>query len=239
MKYTQNLPEKETEEAATDLLRPGDFRDITYILAKETSRTRDEIEHEFLNAPRISENSVTGKLAREEKENRENEKTKSLSGRREKDSLNNSDVKSVISKSLKTNVDNSAPQEVKSLQERNNDGQTNNDSNTDNTFSAAKEEHIAKENWSLFRRTDVITKSAQSADSEAEKNQSPESSANQENNTREHEEDYLTEAANYGLQAMRNLYYVQEPKLYSMGKTNESKLFPLCARIISSAMQFY
>ncbi|KAL6441885.1 hypothetical protein ACFW04_002349 [Cataglyphis niger] len=55
---------------------------------------------------------------------------------------------------------------------------------------------------------------AQNADSKVE-NQTLESRTEQEN--WESAEDDLMEAANFGLQAMHKLYYIQEPKLYSLG----------------------
>ncbi|XP_070163431.1 uncharacterized protein [Polyergus mexicanus] len=54
----------------------------------------------------------------------------------------------------------------------------------------------------------------QNADAKVE-NQTLESRTEQEN--WESAEDDLMEAANFGLQAMRQLYYIQEPKLYSLG----------------------
>lgn len=213
LKYVQ---EKEIQKTAMDLLQPGDFNGITYILAKETNQTRDKIQHEFLRAPRISENSVfrlAGRPARRKKENQENQKTKNVPVRTEEDSLNNSSVKSAISKLL-TIVENSTSKKMKSFQEQNNGAETNKDSNTGNIFLSTKEHFAGKSNGSLSQTIDEITKK-QRADLKVE-NQTPGSRADQEN--WEHEEDYLTEAANYGLQAMHNLYYIQEPKLYSMGK---------------------
>ncbi|XP_020294336.1 uncharacterized protein LOC109859976 isoform X2 [Pseudomyrmex gracilis] len=217
LKYKQKLLEKEIQKAAMDLLQPGDFNGITYILAKETSQTRDEIQHKFLKTPRISENSVAGRLVRRKKEYQENQKTENVPVRTEEDSLNNSSVKSAISKLL-TNVKNSTSKKMKSFQEPNNGAETNKDSNTGNIFPSTKEHFAEKSNGSLFRTTDAITKT-QSADPKVG-NQTPESRADQEN--WEHKEDYLMEAANYGLQAMHNLYYIQEPKLYSMGLYLES-----------------
>ncbi|XP_011686362.1 PREDICTED: uncharacterized protein LOC105449063 isoform X2 [Wasmannia auropunctata] len=81
------------------------------------------------------------------------------------------------------------------------------------------ETHSAKKSGDIsIRLIDAFSKT-QSAESKAG-NQTLESRADQEN--WESEEDGLLEAANFGLQAMHDLYYVQEPKLYSMGLYLES-----------------
>lgn len=193
---------KEIEEVAADALQPRDSDGITYIPAKETNQTRDGIRHEFLNASRISESSVVTGPAAREKEDEETKKTvdevkeESLAG-----SLNNAGVKTNISKLL-------------SNAKSNNDSvQTNKGSNIGDI--SVTEVHSAKKSNDTSIRLIVAIAETQSAESRAG-NQTLESHTGQEN--WESEADGLLEAANFGLQAMHDLYYVQEPKLYSMGK---------------------
>lgn len=228
LKYIQKLLRKEIEEVAADVLQPGDSDGITYIPAKETNQTGDGIRHEFLNVSRISESStVTEPTARE----KEDEEIKKTEDKVEEGSLaesqNNTDVKTNISKSL-SNAKSNTSQQVKFLQKRNNDAQTNNYSNIGD-ISVTNDAYTAKQSDDiLIRVINETIAEIQNAESKAS-NQTP-SGTDQEN--WKSEEDGLMEAANFGLQAMHDLYYIQEPKLYSMGKCFEKIRF--LSRIISS-----
>lgn len=211
LKYVQKLLRKEIEEVAADVLQPRDSDGITYIPAKETNQTGDGIRHEFLNVSRISESSsVTA--ARE----KEDEKTKkmedkfvegSLAG-----SLNNPDVKTNISKLL-SNTKSNTPQQVKFLQKRKDGVKINNDSNIEDV--SVTEAHSAKKSNDTSNRVTNTIAETQNVESKAG-DQILSDLTDQEN--WKSEENGLIEAANFGLQAMHDLYYIQEPKLYSMGK---------------------
>lgn len=209
LKYVQKLLKKEIKEMAADVLQPRDSDGITYIPAKETNQTGDGIQHEFLNGSRISESSAVIEPAVRKKEDEETKKTenkleeKSLAG-----SLNNADVKTNISKSL-SNAKTNTPQQVQFLQESNDGVQTNADSNIGDI--SEMKTHSAKKSNISIQKTSVIAET-QSADSKLD-NQTLDDQENWES-----EADGLMEAAKFGLQAMHDLYYVQEPKLYSMGK---------------------
>ncbi|XP_012230188.2 uncharacterized protein [Linepithema humile] len=207
-KYVQKLPEEEIGEVATDVLQPKDSDGITYILAKETNQTRDGIRHGFLNASRISEGFATLGSTERKRKNEEGGKTENKLAQ-EKESLakppNDTDINN-ISK-LSSNATDNTLQKRKFLQEQNSSFQVNKNSNSADTFPATK--HLAENSSeSSVRLTNVI------ADSKVE-DQTLKSRTDQEN--WESREDYLMEAASFGLQAMHNLYYIQEPKLYSMG----------------------
>jgi len=209
LKYVQKLLKKEIEEAA-DALQLRDSDGI--IPMKKTNQMEDGIRHEFLNASRISGSFAITEPAVREKDG----ETKKIENKLEEESLtgllNNTSVKTNISKSL-SNAKNNTPQQVKFLQEWNAGVQANKDSDISNismteAYSAKKSSDIS------IRLTNMIPKT-QSAESKTN-NQTLESRTDQEN--WETEEDGLLEAANFGLQAMHDLYYIQEPKLYSMGK---------------------
>lgn len=222
LKYIQNLLRKEIEEVAADVLQPRDSAEITYIPAKEANQTGDGIRHEFLNVSRISESSAVT-----EPREKEDEEIKMSEDKLEEgslaESLNNMGDKTNISKSL-SNAKSNTLQQVKLLQERNNGAQTYNYSNVDD--SSMTKEYFAKKSDDIPINETVAE--IQSAESKAG-NQTL-SSTDQEN--WESKEDGLVEAANFGLQAMHDLYYIQEPKLYSMGKRLKKKFVP--SRIISS-----
>lgn len=212
LKYIQKLLRKEIEEVAADVLQPRDSDGITYISAKETNQTGDGIRHEFLNVSRISESfAVTEPAVRE----KEDEETKKTEDKLEKGSLaespNNAEVKTNISKSV-SNPKINTPQQVKFLQERNNGVQTNNDSNIGDI--SVTKAHSAKKSDDILNRVINVIAETQSIESKA--GNYTLSDSDREN--WESEEDGLMEAANFGLQAMHDLYYIQEPKLYSMGK---------------------
>ncbi|XP_071637143.1 uncharacterized protein [Temnothorax longispinosus] len=215
-KDVQQLLGKEIEEVATDVLQPRDSDGITYNPAKETNQTGDGTRHEFLNVSRISENSAVTEPVAREKEDEETKKTKDkLEEGSSAGSLNNAGIKTNTSKLL-SNVKSNAPQQVKFLQERNGGVQTNNDSNIGD-ISVTKAHPAKKSNDTSTRVTDAIAET-QSAESKVG-NQTL-NDVNQENWV--NEENGLMEAANFGLQAMHDLYYIQEPKLYSMGLYLES-----------------
>lgn len=195
------------------MLQSRDSDGITYIPAKETNQTGDGIRHEFLNASRISESTaVTEPVAREKEDEKIKKTEDKLDEKYLAESLNNG-VKTNISKSL-SNAKSNIPQQVLTfLQERNDGVQANQDSNIDDI--SVIEVHSAKKSDDIsIRRINVITET-QSAESKVG-NQTLENRTDQEN--WKFEENGLIEAANFGLQAMHNLYYIQEPKLYSMGK---------------------
>jgi len=210
LKYIQKLLKKEIEEAA-DVLQFRDSDGITYIPVKKTNQTEDGIRHEFLNASRISESFAITESAVRKKDG----ETKKIENKFEEESLtgllNNTSVKTNISKSL-SNAKNNTPQQVKFLQEWNTGVQANKDSDISNI--SVTEAHSTKKSSDISIRLTNITKT-RSAESKTD-NQTLESRTDQEN--WEIEEDGLLEAANFGLQAMHDLYYIQEPKLYSMGK---------------------
>lgn len=212
LKYVQKLLRKEIEDVAADVLQPRDSDGITYIPAKETNQTGDGIRHEFLNVSRISESSSVTETAAREKEDEKIKKMEdkpgegSLAG-----SLNNADVKTNISKLL-SNTKSNTPQQVKFLQKRKDGVQINNDSNIGDI--SVTEAHTAKKSNDTSNRVTSAIAKGQNVESKAG-NQTL-SGIDQEN--WKSEEDGLIEAANFGLQAMHDLYYIQEPKLYSMGK---------------------
>lgn len=211
LKYIQKLLKKEIEEVAADVLQPRDSGGITYIPAKETNQTGDGIRHEFLNASRISESSAVTEPAVRKKD----EETKKLENKLEKKSfgsLNNAGVKANISELLSTKSNIS---QVQFLQEPNDGIQTNADSNIGDI--SETKAHSAKKSNISIQKTNVIAET-QSADSKLG-NQTLGDRTDQEN--WKSEEDGLMEAANFGLQAMHDLYYIQEPKLYSMGKRSK------------------
>lgn len=198
---------------AADVLQPRDSGGITYIPAKETNQTGDGIRHEFLNASRISESSAVTEPAVRKKD----EETKKLENKLEKKSLarslNNAGVKANISELL-SNTKSNTPQ-VQFLQEPNDGIQTNADSNIGDI--SETKAHSAKKSNISIQKTNVIAET-QSADSKLD-NQTLDDRTDQEN--WKSEADGLIEAANFGLQAMHDLYYIQEPKLYSMGKRSK------------------
>lgn len=211
-KYIQKLlKEKIEKEIATDVLQPTDSAGITYIRAKETNQTGNEIRHEFLNASRIPASFTVARPAKREKRNEDNKRIENIKFDKEKESLaeplNNLDAKN-------NNAESSTPQQVKFFEEQNNnDRKTNKNFNkSDEIFSVTKEHFVKNSDESLIRMSNVM---AQNADPKVE-NQTLESRTEQEN--WEDAEDDLMEAASFGLQAMHKLYYVQEPKLYSLGK---------------------
>lgn len=213
LKYIQKLLKKGIEEVAADVLQPRDSDGITYIPAKETNQTGDGIRHEFLNASCISESSAVTEPAAREKKDGETKKTEDkLEEESSGGSLNNTSVKINISKSL-NNAKSNTLQQVKFLQEQNDGVQANKDFNIDDI--SVSETHSAKTSDVISTRLTNAVPETQSAESRID-NQTLESSTDQEN--WESEEEGLLEAANFGLQAMHDLYYVQEPKLYSMGK---------------------
>jgi len=213
LKYVQKLLRKEIEEVAADVLQPRDSDGITYIPAKETNQTGDGIRHEFLNVSRIFESSSVTETAAREKEDEKTKKMEdkfvegSLTG-----SLNNVDAKANISKLL-NNTKSNTPQQVKFLQKRKDGVQINNDSNIDDV--SVTEAHSAKKSNDTSNRVTNAIAETQNIESKAD-DQILSDLTDQEN--WKSEEDGLIEAANFGLQAMHDLYYIQEPKLYSMGK---------------------
>ncbi|XP_011866914.1 PREDICTED: uncharacterized protein LOC105561494 isoform X2 [Vollenhovia emeryi] len=202
LKYVQKLLKREIEEAAADVLQPRDSDGITYIPAKETNQTGDGIRHEFLNVSRISESPAVTEPAAREEEDEETKKTEDkLKEGSWAGSLNNAGVKTNMPKSL-GNAKSNTPQQVKILQEWDDGVRASVDSNIGDTSKA----HLAENSNDGIVKTQNAAPKADNqtlggADQESWKS----------------EEDGLMEAANFGLQAMNDLYYIQEPKLYSMG----------------------
>lgn len=212
LKYVQKFLRKEIEEVAADVLQPRDSDGITYIPAKETNQTGDGIRHEFLNVSHISESSAVIEPAAREKEDEEIKKTKDkLEEGSPAGSLNNAGVRPNISISL-NNARSNTPQQVKLLQKRNNGVQTNNDFNIGN-ISVTKAYLAKRPDDTSIRVTGTI---AETKSAETKVDNETLSGTGQEN--WKSEEAGLMEAASFGLQAMHDLYYIQEPKLYSMGK---------------------
>lgn len=218
-KYAQKLlKEKIEKEVATDVLQPRDSAGITYIRAKETNQTENGIRHEFLNASRISASFTVAKPVKREKENEDNKGIENIKFYQKEESLaeplNNTDTKNNIPKSL-NNVKSNTSQQVQFFEKQNDDDEkiNKNFNKSDQVFSLT-EKHFAKNsNESLIRS--LSNAMAQNTDPKVG-NQTLESHIEQEN--WEPAEDDLREAANFGLQAMHKLYYIQEPKLYSLGK---------------------
>ncbi|XP_072760905.1 uncharacterized protein [Anoplolepis gracilipes] len=189
--------------------------EIAYIRAKEMNRTENRIQREFLNSPRISASFTIAKPTKREKENEENgnKRMENIKFDREEESLtrpfNNADVKNNIPKSL-NNAKNNTPQRVKLFEKQiDDDEKINTNFNKNDEISSVMKEHSVKNS-----DESLIGTMAQNADSKIE-NQTLESRTKQEN--LEPAEDDLMEAANFGLQAMHKFYYIEEPKLYSMG----------------------
>ncbi|XP_025074585.1 uncharacterized protein LOC105429244 [Pogonomyrmex barbatus] len=216
LKYVPGLLKKKIDEVAADVLQPRDSEiGITYIPAKETNQTGDGIRHEFLNASRISESSAVAESAKREKGHGEIGKTEDKLDREGEPltgSLNNAGVKLNVSKSL-GDAKNNTPQQVEFPRKQNDDVRANKDSNIGDVSSTTKAHFAEKSDDIPIQMTNAIAK-AQNADSKVD-NQTLESRTEEEN--WESEEDDLMKAADFGLQAMHDLYYVQEPKLYSMG----------------------
>ncbi|KYN35083.1 Chorion peroxidase, partial [Trachymyrmex septentrionalis] len=210
LKYVPKLLRREIQEVATDVLQPRNSYKIMYIPTKETNQTGDGIRHKFLNASHISEISeVTEMTTSEDKKIRKMEdklKKEFLTG-----SLNNTGVK--ISESLNNSKNNNS-QQVKFFQKWNDGVQTNKYSNVSDIL--IKIHSKKSDNISI----QLINTEIQNVESKAD-NQILDSHTDEQK--WESEEDGLLEAAKFGLQAMHDLYYVQEPKLYSMGLYLESE----------------
>lgn len=215
LKYVQKLLKEKIENGiATDVLQPRDSAGITYIRAKETNQTGNGIRHKFLNASRISASFTAAKSIKRERENENNKKIEDIKSYQKEESLaeplNNADTKDDIPK-LSNNVKSNTSQQVQYV--RDDDEKINQSVNkSDKVFSLTKEHFVKNPNESLIQMSSAM---AQNTDPKVG-NQTFESRIEQENS--EPGEADLMEAANFGLQAMRKLYYIQEPKLYSLGK---------------------
>ncbi|XP_018358121.1 PREDICTED: uncharacterized protein LOC108757920, partial [Trachymyrmex cornetzi] len=212
LKYVPELLRRETQEVATDVLQPKNSYKIMYIPAKETNQTGDGSRHKFLNASHISEISKVTEMTTSEIEDEEIRKM----GNRFKEEfltglLNNVGVE--ISNSL-NNAKNNNSRQVKFFQKRNDGVQTNEYSNVSGIL--VMKIHSKKLNNISIR---LINTETQNVESKAD-NQTLDSHTDEKK--WESEENGLLEAAKFGLQAMHDLYYVQEPKLYSMGLYLES-----------------
>ncbi|XP_018053795.1 PREDICTED: uncharacterized protein LOC108690807 [Atta colombica] len=209
LKYIPKLLRRKTQEVA-DVLQPRNSYKFMYILMKETNQTGDEIRHKFLNASRISEISKVTKITTSEIEDK---KIRKMRDRLKQEfltrSLNNTSVK--ISESLNNSKNNNS-QQVKFFQKRNDDIQTNKYSNVSGIL--MMKIHSKKSDNISIRLINT-----QNVESKTD-NQTLDSHTDEQK--WESEEDALLEAAKFGLQAMHDLYYVQEPKLYSMGLYLES-----------------
>jgi len=207
LKYIPKLLRRKTQEVA-DVLQPRNSYKFMYILMKETNQTGDGIRHKFLNASRISEISKVIEITTSEIEDKKVRKMKDrlkqefLTG-----SLNNTSVK--ISESLNNSKNNNS-QQVKFFQKRNDDVQTNKYSNVSGIL--MMKIHSKKSDNISIRLINTETQNVKSKTD----NQTLDSHTDEQK--WESEEDALLEAAKFGLQAMHDLYYIQEPKLYSMGK---------------------
>ncbi|XP_032664992.1 uncharacterized protein LOC116841308 isoform X2 [Odontomachus brunneus] len=211
-KYVHKSPLERETETATDILQPGDSDEITYVAAKGSNQTRDGIRHEFLNASRISESSVVTNPVEREKEDQvgdeKNKGTEKEFTRQEEPfssvSLRSAgDVQGDMTK-WSTNVKSDAPREAEVPRARNDSAAAGEDFDIGGVSSTG----VSFVEESPNRLTVVLDPGIA--------NHPVESRTDQEENWQVGEDD-LMEAANFGLQAMHNLYYVQEPKLYSMG----------------------
>lgn len=227
-KYVRKSPLKRETEVATDILQPGNSDGITYVATKGSNRARDGIRHEFLNASRISESSVVTNPVEGEKEDQvgdeKSKETEDEFARQEEPSSsvslrNAGDVQGDVTK-WSTNVKGNAPREAKVPRARNDSAAAGEDSDIGGVSSTGVS-FVEEPGESPTRLTVVLEETQNIATSEPADprtaNHPVESRTDQEENWQAGEDD-LMEAANFGLQAMHNLYYVQEPKLYSMGK---------------------
>lgn len=223
-KYVHNSLAREAE-VATDVLQPGNSDGITYVAANESNQTQDGIRHEFLNASRTSESSnvVTNPVERKKKDEVTNEKKKETGNKFARQEEPSSSAPSLRNAAVRSNTTKSSTNVRKSneLQEAivsRNDSTAEMDSN----IGVSTEESFAEElDESPKRLTDVIAETQNIATLKSVDlgigDHTVESRTDQED-TWQSSEDDLMEAADFGLRAMHDLYYVQEPKLYSMGK---------------------
>lgn len=216
LKYVQKLLKEKIEKGiATDVLQPRDSAGITYIRAKETNQTGNGIQHEFLNASRISASFTVAKPVKREKENEDNKKIEDIKLYEKEESLaeplNNADTKNNIPEPL-NNVKSNTSQQIQFFEEQNDDEKINKNFNKSDKVLLTKGHFVKNSNESLIRMSSAMV---QNTDPKVE-NQTFESRIEQEN--WESAEDDLMEAADFGLQAMHKLFYIQEPKLYSLGK---------------------
>ncbi|EZA49565.1 uncharacterized protein LOC105284479 isoform X2 [Ooceraea biroi] len=206
---TQKLLKNEIGEVATNMLQPRNSDRNTYIFVKESG---NGIRREFWNASRISRNFAAAKLTDQIKENEENKEKEDKPNREEESlakPLNDSGVERNISKSLNS-VRNNTLQKIGFFQEQDNDTIGN---------SSASEERFVKSDDVISSRMSNVIAETRAIDTEA-KNQILQNRTDHQN--WELQEDDFMKAANFGLQAMHDLYYIQEPKLYSMGLYLES-----------------
>lgn len=230
--YSMEAPEKILghvqkslkKEMTPDVLQSRDYNEIIYISVKETNQTRNKVRHKFLNTSSIFKNSIVPKEMRKQEKNAMNEESKKTDNKfvlKEKfvaRSLNNINIKNSLTELL-SNMETNMPQNTKYLRVQSGSTQTNNNTSVNDTFPMA-EKYFEKElNKSLPQITNIIIEiqnvTMKSVDLKIVK-RALKGRSNQGN--WDPEEDDFIEAANFGLQAMHDLYYIQEPKLYSMGK---------------------
>lgn len=224
-KYVHKSPMGQTE-LATDVLQPGDSDGITYVAAKGSNQARDGIRHEFLNAPRISEsfvvtNPVKG-IKEDEVGNGKNKETGNKLARQEESSSsvarrNAAGAEGNVTKSP-TNLESNAPREAEASRAGNDGVAAGEDSITGGvswTEGSFADETPGENPSRLIGATQNVA-TLKSAGRLGIGNY-VESRTGQEEEWQPGEDD-LAEAANFGLRAMHDLYHVQEPKLYSMGK---------------------
>jgi len=195
LEYRQELLKKEIGEVATSALQSKNSDRFAYVAIKETNQTEDGIRRDLWGTLRISKSfsadqaNKNGSNKEVEEPSREEEPIISF--------LNNTSVKGNTSILLNV-ARNNTLQKVKSFQQRNND----------TIVFSMMNEYLGDEISS--RTSNVIV------EAHAEEIQTSENRADQKNWGSQ--EDDLMKAASFGLQAMHDLYYIQEPKLYSMGK---------------------
>lgn len=213
--YVHKSPAREEEAATLILQHPADSEGITYVAAKGSNQTVDRNRHEFLNASRISESAVVTNSADGGREERvrdaKNDETGNNFTRQEplprRVSLGNAGGRGNPAKSP------SLPREAEVS--RNDSPAVGEHPPTWGSYVEEPDESPSR----LIVSENVTT--GKSADLGIADHSELQSRTEQEEEPREASEDDLVEAANFGLQAMHELYHVQEPKLYSMGKHEE------------------
>lgn len=219
LKYVQKLLRK-GRKIASDTLQPADSGELTYVSPKETNQTRGKIRHESLNASRISESLVVTKSAvgkRKDEEIQEDRETEEKLVREEKSSNVSSKTTSdrYNNSKLLITAKNITSQSVKLIQERNGSAQIS--KNLDDVLSATEKYFAKQPDKNPIEISDALAEMQSVTVDLKIENCTVESRTEYEENWESGESD-IVEAANFGLQAMHNLYYIQEPKLYSMGK---------------------
>lgn len=220
LKYIRKLFKK-GRKIITDKLQSADSDKPTYVSPEETNQSRDRIRHESFNTSRISESLVVTRSAEGIRKDETNQQDREAEGKlvQEEKSANissrNTSERYNISKLLIT-AENVTSQSVKLIQERDRNAQTDKNLDVDGV-SSTTEKYLAKQldknpiQVNTLAGTQSVTVDLKIG------NYTVESRNGYEENWKSEDSD-VVEAANFGLRAMHDLYYIQEPKLYSMGK---------------------